>query len=133
MVFETGGRAAWMKRVFTKLGMRCVVTDARMLAQLGVADELMGAGGPDAERPLHDTWVRAIVKGTGSTLRGGTADAFHQRREEVGAYLGLFVRRDQSGKLDPALGISKCGNGFMRRLLVQCAAHILGPFGKDCA
>lgn len=252
VVFETGGRAAWMKRVFTKLGMRCVVADARklsaistsptktdrndarVLARLGMADDLMGAGGPEAERLLHDTYVRppelqriyerlrvrdqlvtrrgdfirqvrSIVKGTGSTLRGGAADAFHRRREEVGedvrdvvdplfdvvgscteaidridarltdiargipavvrllgvsgvgpitslafyaviadptrfsnirdvgAYLGMVVRRDQSGKLDPALGISKCGNGFMRRLLVQCAAYILGPFGKDCA
>ena len=41
----------------------------------------------------------------------------------VGAYLGLVVRRDQSGRMDPALGISKCGNGLMRRLLVQCAAE----------
>lgn len=49
---------------------------------------------------------------------------------DVGAYLGLVVRRDQSGNMDPALGISKAGNGFMRRLLVQCATHILGPRGQ---
>ena len=76
VVFETGGHAAWMKRAFTKLGMRCVVadarklaaistsptktdrSDARVLARLGMADEIMGAGGPDAERLLPDTWVR---------------------------------------------------------------------------
>jgi transposase len=252
VVFETGPRSAWLKRVLTQLGFRCVVADARklpmisssptktdrndarILARLGLADELMGAGGPTAERLLHDTWirtpemqrlyerltvrdqlvgqrgdnirkVRSAVKGTGRTLRTGTTAAFHKRRDEigeelldvvdplfdviaagstaidridkrleevgkdipavqlllavpgvgpitalafyavigdparfsnirdVGAYLGMVVRRDQSGKLDPALGISKCGNGFMRRLLVQCAAHILGPFGKDCA
>lgn len=52
---------------------------------------------------------------------------------DVGAYLGLTPKRDQSGQLDPKLGISKCGNGFMRRLLLQGAAYILGPFGKPCA
>ena len=51
----------------------------------------------------------------------------------VGAYLGMVPRRDQSGRVDPSLGISKCGNSFMRRLLVQGASHILGPFGMDCA
>ena len=35
--------------------------------------------------------------------------------------------------MDPALRITKAGDGFLRRLLVQCAQHILGPLGKDCA
>jgi len=30
------------------------------------------------------------------------------------------------------LGITKAGNGFMRKLLVQCAQYIMGPFGDDC-
>ncbi len=49
----------------------------------------------------------------------------------VGAYLGLVPRRDQSGRRDPELRISKHGDAFVRRLLVQCARYILGPFGKD--
>lgn len=48
------------------------------------------------------------------------------------AYLGLVPRQDRSGSLDPQLGISKSGNRFLRRLLTQCAHHILGPFGQDC-
>lgn len=52
---------------------------------------------------------------------------------DVGAYLGLVPRRDQSGQVDRSLGITKAGNGFLRRLLVQCATHILGPHGKDSA
>lgn len=252
VVIETGTRSAWLKRVLTRLGMRVVVADARklkavsasptktdrndarMLAKLGLADELVGSSGASSERLLCDTWtrpvelqriyerlalrdqmvrrrgdfirqVRSIVKGTGRSLpKGKTADAFHTLRTEVaeelrdvldpafdviesctrsiraiearleeladaqpevrwlrqvtgvgtitalafltvigdpsrfsnirnvGAYLGLVVRRDQSGRMDPALGISKCGNGLMRRLLVQCAAYILGPFGTDC-
>lgn len=53
------------------------------------------------------------------------------RSRAVGAFLGLRPRQKQSGKRDPALGITKSGDGFLRRLLVQCANYILGPFGKD--
>lgn len=50
---------------------------------------------------------------------------------DVGCYVGLRPRRNQSGESDPQLGITKAGNERMRRLLVNCAQYILGPFGKD--
>jgi transposase len=50
---------------------------------------------------------------------------------DVGAYFGLAPRRDQSGSRDPELAISKTGDRMGRTLLVQCAHHILGRFGKD--
>lgn len=50
---------------------------------------------------------------------------------DVGAYLGLTPRQAQSGARDPQLPISKAGDIRLRRLLVQCAHHILGPFGGD--
>lgn len=49
----------------------------------------------------------------------------------VGAFAGLAPKRDQSGASDPQLRISKAGNALLRRLLVQCAQYMLGPFGKD--
>lgn len=52
-------------------------------------------------------------------------------RGRVGAYLGLVPRKKQSGKSDPALSITRAGDPTVRRLLVQCAHHILGPYGKD--
>ncbi len=52
---------------------------------------------------------------------------------DVGAYLGLTPRQSQSGDRDPQLPISKAGDVRLRRLLVQCAHHILGPFGRDSA
>lgn len=55
-----------------------------------------------------------------------------RRTRDVAAYLGLVPRRAQSGAGDPQLRISKAGDALMRRLLVQCAHRILGPFGKDC-
>jgi transposase len=50
---------------------------------------------------------------------------------DIGAFLGLVPRRDQSGDTDKDLPISKTGNQAMRRLLVQCAQYILGNFGPD--
>jgi transposase len=50
---------------------------------------------------------------------------------DVGAYLGLQPRQHQSGERDPQLGITKCGNQYLRKLLVQCAHYTLGHFGRD--
>jgi transposase len=50
---------------------------------------------------------------------------------DVGAWLGLVPRKDQSGGRDPHLRITKAGNSFLRRLLVNCAQYIAGPFGPD--
>ena len=49
----------------------------------------------------------------------------------VGAFLGLRPRQRQSGSSDPELRITKAGDRDLRRLLVQSAQYILGPFGKD--
>jgi transposase len=50
----------------------------------------------------------------------------------AGAFLGLRPRKSQSGSDDPQLKITKAGDPFVRRLLVNSANYILGPFGKDC-
>ena len=55
-----------------------------------------------------------------------------RKSRQVGPYLGLVPRRDQSGERDPAMRITKAGDEGLRRLLVQSAHYLLGPFGKDC-
>ena len=65
-------------------------------------------------------------------LKIGEPNRFGRSRD-VGAYLGLCPRRDQSGGTDKQLRISKCGDGLLRRLLVSAAHYILGPFGPACA
>jgi transposase len=55
-----------------------------------------------------------------------------KRSRIVGSFVGLVPAKDQSGESDPERHISKAGNGFLRRLLVQCAHRLLGPFGPDC-
>jgi transposase len=53
-----------------------------------------------------------------------------EKSRDVGAYLGLTPKKDQSGEMDKQLHITKTGNNYMRRLLVGCAHYVLGPFGK---
>ena len=50
---------------------------------------------------------------------------------DVGPYLGLTPRRDQSGNTDHQLRISKAGNKHLRSLLIQCSQYVLGRFGPD--
>ena len=54
------------------------------------------------------------------------------RSRTVGSWVGLCPRVQSSGDQNPHLPISKTGDGYLRRLLVQSAQYILGPFGKDC-
>ncbi|HKQ59317.1 MAG TPA: IS110 family transposase [Candidatus Eisenbacteria bacterium] len=55
------------------------------------------------------------------------------RSRAVGAYLGLRPKKRQSGDQDPALRITKAGDAYLRRMLVQAAQYILGPYGPDTA
>jgi transposase len=62
----------------------------------------------------------------------GRRERFAHSRD-VGSFLGLRPRQKQSGERDPQLGISKSGDRYLRKLLVQCAHHLLGPWGPDSA
>jgi transposase len=53
------------------------------------------------------------------------------RSRSVGAYLGLVPASRSSGNSAPQLPITKHGDRLLRRLLVQAAHYILGPFGQD--
>jgi len=53
------------------------------------------------------------------------------KSRDVGAYLGMKPRRRQSSGSDPALGINKEGDVYLRKLLVQGAHVILGRHGSD--
>jgi len=53
------------------------------------------------------------------------------RARDVGPFLGLTPKADQSGESEKQLRITKAGNADLRRLLVNCAQHALGRFGRD--
>ena len=53
------------------------------------------------------------------------------KSRDVGPYVGLVPRQEDSGESQPQLGISKAGDTMVRKLLVGSAQYILGPFGPD--
>jgi transposase len=110
---------------------------------LKVIGELTGQiGGYDkrveklCEKDFPQTKVLRQVTGVGALtslafmLVLGDQERFKKSRD-VGPYLGLTPRKDESGEYQPELRITKAGDGFMRRLLVCSAHYILGPFGPD--
>jgi transposase len=91
---------------------------------------------------VFDRVIRRLAKGDDTTRRLMTvpsvgpvvAVAFmstiddperFSHARDVGAYLGLSPKRYQSGKLDLAGRISKCGDGFMRTCLYEAAGVLL--------
>lgn len=61
----------------------------------------------------------------------GDPDRFEKSRQ-VGAFLGMRPRKKDSGESKPQLGITKAGDEYLRKTLVNCAHYILGPHGRDC-
>ena len=53
------------------------------------------------------------------------------RSRDVGSFLGLRPKQQDSGDRSPQLRITKAGDSYLRRMLVSCAHYILGPFGPD--
>ncbi len=62
----------------------------------------------------------------------GSPERFAHSRD-VGAFLGLRPKQQQSGASNPQLAITKAGDAYLRKLAVQCAHHILGHWGRDSA
>ena len=87
------------------------------------------------ERYGHTALLRQ-VKGVGPitaltyVLTLENPDRFVKSRD-VGPYLGLVPKQEDSGESQPQLGISKTGDTMLRKLLVGSAHYILGPFGPD--
>src|SRR5260370_9753457 len=55
-----------------------------------------------------------------------------EKRRQVGGFLGMRPRKKDSGESQPQLGITKAGDEYLRKTLVNCAHYILGPHGRDC-
>jgi transposase len=54
-----------------------------------------------------------------------------QKSRDVGCYVGLRPKRSQSGENQPQLRITKEGDVYLRKMLVQGAHYILGYRGPD--
>jgi transposase len=89
-----------------------------------------------AKEKYPDVEVVGQIKGVGVL----TALAFlliledknrFQKSRDIGAFIGLTPKIKESGENNPQLRITKEGDQLLRRLLVQSAHYILGPFGID--
>jgi transposase len=86
---------------------------------------------PEVERLASVPGVGTLTAAAFMLTLGRRERFAHSR--DVGSFLGLRPQQRQSGERDPQLGISKSGDKYLRKLLVQCAHHILGHWGKDSA
>jgi transposase len=91
----------------------------------------MAAQHPEVEQLASVPGVGTLTAAAFVLTLGRKERFVHSR--DVGSFLGLRPRRRQSGEQDPQLGISKNGDKYLRKLMVQCAHHILGHWGKDSA
>lgn len=90
-----------------------------------------------ADERYPETKVLRQLRGVGALTSLGYVLTLEEPRRfsksrAVGAFLGLTARQYDSGESHPQLRITKAGDPFLRRLLVQSAQYILGPFGEDC-
>ena len=53
------------------------------------------------------------------------------RSRDVGCYVGLRPRRSESGESQPQLRITKEGDRYLRKLLVQGAHHVMSERSPD--
>jgi transposase len=147
MVKSSGGRvASCASTSFTRWAGEALPEELRnaLAPMLEQIDELSDRIQEYDERIEHlartqypETALLEQVTGVGTltaltfVLTLGDPGRFEQSRD-VGCFLGLRPRRDQSGERDRRLGITKAGDSRLRRTLVNCAHYILGPFGPDC-
>ena len=89
-----------------------------------------------AEKKYPETMLLRQVKGVGAVtslaylLTLEKPERFEKSRD-VGPYLGLVPKQDDSGESAKQLRITKAGDTMVRCLLVGSAQYILGPFGPD--
>ena len=89
-----------------------------------------------ARRDYPETKLLQQVSGVGIlialtfVLTVEDASRFEHSRD-VGCYVGLRPKRSDSGESQPQLRITKEGDSYLRKMLVQGAHYILGKRGPD--
>ena len=85
---------------------------------------------PQAKRFVDEVYGVSDVVALAFVLTIFNPERFRRARD-VGPYLGLEPKERSSGTIKPQLGVSKAGNPFMRKLLVQSAHFLLGGFAVN--
>jgi transposase len=105
---------------------------ALMTSELKAADKRIQQlchGYPETEVLQQIQGVGPLISLT-YVLTIGDPTRFKSSRD-VGPYLGLVPRQRESGDRSPELRISKAGDRYLRKLLVNGAHYILGYRGPD--
>jgi len=64
----------------------------------------------------------------------GVEDPIRFRKSSsVGAYFGMTLARYQSGEVDRAGRVSRCGDGMVRGVLFEAAKVLLSRSARPCA
>ncbi len=84
---------------------------------------------PETERLMQVSGVGTLIALT-FVLTIEDEQRFGKSRE-VGCYVGLRPKRSESGQSQPELRITKEGDVYLRKLLVQGAHHIVSKRGPD--
>jgi len=89
-----------------------------------------------AREDYPETRLLQQVKGVGTLIALSFVltledKARFQKSRDVGCYVGLRPRRGDSGESQPQLRITKEGDAYLRKMLVQGAHYILGYRGPD--
>jgi len=106
-------------------------TLAATMEQLQVYDRAIhrfARGSETARHLMTAPGVGTVVVLTYMT--GIEAPARFPRSSAVGAYFGMTPRRYQSGEVDQAGRVSKCGDGMVRSLLYEAATVLLSRSAK---
>ena len=82
------------------------------------------------ERLMEIHYVGLYVATGFVAVTGGDMERFEKPRD-IGPWLGVTPKQDQSGDIDRQCHITKAGSPFMRRLLVESAQMILRDGSAD--
>lgn len=82
------------------------------------------------DRLMEIHYVGLIVATGFVAVTGGNMDRFEKPRD-IGPWLGLTPKQDQSGDIDKQCHVTKAGSSFLRRLLVESAQMILRESSVD--
>jgi transposase len=111
-----------MYEVLEELAKRIAAFDKKI-------EELVETRYPDAELVTQPKGV-GLLTGLVYILTLEDKSRFAKSRD-VGPFIGLTPKKRKSGRADPQLHITKAGDEFLRRLLVQDANYILGPLCRE--
>jgi len=145
VALEAGTHSPWISRVLRGCGHEVLVANARKLGLIyaeGRKNDRLDAENL-ARLARLDARLLSPIEHRGEASQAHLAivrshealvledAARFGRSRSVGAYLGLAPGQRQSGESDPQERISKRGDELLRKLLVQGAHYVLGPFAQD--